>query len=153
MIESFFVVVKKNGLVRRVWEEKRINSNNIHLRASFPQNGHHQPRSASLHASSCAGWNPSPVSAVPGHERTGSCLPTPVDLLEGPDPQTRASGNGIKLQIALKYNLRLQINILNIVIKGVKLYLVLFRLYAHIWCSKNFERPTFTQTDTQMTNL
>ena len=42
VIERFFVV-KKNGLVRRAGEEKRINSNNIHLRPpSFPQNDHQQ---------------------------------------------------------------------------------------------------------------
>ena len=34
VIERFFFVGKENGLVRRAGEEKRINSNNIHLRKS-----------------------------------------------------------------------------------------------------------------------
>ena len=41
VIESFFVVVKKNGLVRRAWEEKRMDSNNIHMREDGGQGTYH----------------------------------------------------------------------------------------------------------------
>ena len=83
-------------------EKKRINSNNIHLRVSFPQNGHHPPRSASLPSSSCYRKKPWPFSAVWGHGRSGSCLLAPPHLLGGLEPHKPASGNVIKLQIALK---------------------------------------------------
>ena len=36
-IERFFFVGKKNGLVRRAGEEKRMDSNNIHLRTKNNQ--------------------------------------------------------------------------------------------------------------------
>ena len=87
--------------------KKRINSNNIHLRVSFPQNVRHPPRSASQPSSSCCGRNSSPFSAVWGHGRIGSCLPTPPHLLGGLDPHTLASEEGKKLQIALKIKFKI----------------------------------------------
>ena len=124
-IESFFVLLKKNWLVRRAWQEKRINCNNIHLRVSFPQNGHQPPGSVSQPSSSCCGRTSSPVSAVWGHGRIGFCLPIPPHLRGALVPDTLASEEGKKLQIALKILFEIaNKHLFFFVINGIKLYRV-----------------------------